>query len=291
MEKLFLKYPTIFYEGLECVDLTKRVKILDQHKNEISLFNPLELKSGLRADHIADAYYEDAEMDWMVYLANEIVDPYYGWYLDEHDFDKYIDQKYGSFEAAIKKIKYYRNNWAQDMSQITVSHYNTNLAWDEKQYWTPIYGQGPNVIGYERKKQNWTMNTNRILQYDIFYSTDAQFSNNEIVDLKVGETLGTGEVITSNLTHLIIQHVQGNTSANVFGPKEIVGESSGATAFTNNMIIVSENISNAQSKYWRPVNHLDWELEQNESKKLLNIIDNNVAFDLSEQLRVTLSED
>lgn len=291
MERLFQKLPTIYYEGLECLDITRRVKIVEEGTKTLSLYNPLEINSGLRPDHIADAYYQDAELDWMIYLANEIVDPYYGWYLDERDFDNYIAEKYGSFEQAIKKIKNFRNNWAQDMGQISVEHYNNNLAWDEKQYWTPVYGQGTRIIGYERKKQDWVMNTNRILSYEVFYSQGTQFTNNEIVDIKVGETVGVGEVITSNDTHLVIQHVFGNTVANTTWTKEIHGETSNTIAFTNNVITVAENISNAQSKYWRAVNHLDWEIETNESKKIMNIIDNNVVFDIAENLRTALKDD
>lgn len=291
MEKLFIKYPTVYYMGLECLDITRRVKISEANKQNISLYNPLEIKSGLRADHIADAYYEDAELDWMIYLANEIIDPYYGWYLDDREFYDYIRSKYGEIEYAIKKIKCFRNNWANDMSQITVSFYNNNLAWDEKPYWNPVYGQGTNIIGYQRKRQDWLMNTNRIVQYEVYYQSGDLFENGEIVDIIDTEPVGRGEVVTSNATHLHVHHVFGNTVANTTWTKEIVGETSKTKVFTNSAKVVAENISNTQSKYWRPVTYLDWEIEQNESKKIMNIIDNQVVFDLSEGIRMRLLEE
>lgn len=290
MEKLFVKYPKIFYGGTECLDLTRRVKIAEEHKDSLSLFNPLEIKAGLRADHIADAYYEDADMDWMIYLANEMVDPYFDWYLDDLDFDKYIVDKYGSIEYAIEKKKFYRNNWATTDEQIPFQFYDNNLAWIEKQYWTPVYGQGAKIIAYKRKEDNWVMNTNRIIKYT-YSQTDALFTPGEIIDLWWGgEVLGGGECITSNSTALVIQHVTGDTNANTTVTKQIRGETSGAVTNTNFSLILKENISLTESKYWTPVSYFDWEVETNEAKKILNVIDAGVAIDMAEELRLKLRE-
>jgi hypothetical protein len=289
MEKYFNKFPTIIYNGSACVDLTRRVAIDPLYKNNVTLFNPLELRSGLRPDIIADAYYEDAEMDWMIYLANDIIDPYFGWYLDELEFNDFINVKYGSLEAAVEKIKYYRNNWANSEAEITPAVYNNHLVWDEKQYWTPNYGNGAQIISYKRKAEDWTMNTNKIIQYDIAANT---YVTDEIVDFKVsGEVVGGGTVVTANDTQLIIQHVSGNVVANSTWTKTIIGETSGTEANTNAYEVLHENITNATAKYWSTVSYYDFEVEQNESKKILSIVDKSVAFDLAELMRTKLKDD
>jgi hypothetical protein len=291
MEKYFNKFPSIYYNGNQCKDITRRVKINEKLKSGISLFNPLEMNAGMRPDHLAEAYYEDPELDWMVYLANEIVDPYFGWYLDEQDFDRYIVDKYGSIENAIEHVKFYRNNWAQDDTHISVGFYENNLPEEEKAYWSPIYGQGARIIEYQRKREDWVQNTNRIIQYETF-GANTVFITGEIVDIIVGgNPVGGGECISSNDTHLIIQHVTGNTIANTTWTKTLLGETSNNASVTSNAsLILSENISNAESKYWRSVSWYDWEIEQNESKKILQVIDQNLVFDLAESMRLALKE-
>lgn len=292
IEKFFNKIPTIYYGGLQCLDLTRRITIEGKQKENVNLFNPLELQAGLRADHISDAYYNDAELDWMLYLANDIVDPYYEWFLDENEFQAYILDKYGSVEYAMKKVKFYRNNWPSDDTQVPVEFYNTNMANYEKQYWSPIYGAGANVIAFERKKQNWVQNTNEVVEYKISLNLSNEFQRGEIVDFYVGlEPVGTGECIEANATHLIVQSTSGNTVANTTYHKVIVGETSGAAANSEASEIRVTVISKLEAKYWDPVTLFDWEVEQNEAKKILNVVDKDIVYDLSEQVREKLREE
>jgi hypothetical protein len=292
MEKFFNKLPSTFYDGIECLDLTRRVKIASNQLQNVNLYNPLELQDGLRADHISEAYYDDAELDWMVYLSNEMIDPYYEWHLSEQDFQAYLNDKYGSVITAMKKIKFYRNNWPSDDRQIPVTFYENTLPYIEKAYWSPVYGAGKNVIAYKRKQQNWVQNTNKVLQYEVTYSGNTQFQRGEIVDLIVAlEPVGTGEVLEANSTMVIIQSVSGNVIANSTWTKTITGETSGANATTNSYYTRYETISPEEVKYWEPITYFDWEVEQNESKKILSIIDRDVVNDLAEQVRIKLRED
>ncbi len=188
MDKLFAKYPTIFYEGLKCVDMTRRVKISSESRRNPNLFYPLTLNAGLRADSLADAYYDDAELDWLIWFSNDIIDTYYEWYLDEFEFNEFIRQKYGTTEFAIKKTVFWRNNWAPDDTELSPSIFNNNIANDAKQYYSAKFGPGTDVISYIRKRADWRVATNKILQYNVTYTTGNSFSNGEILDIKFGNT-------------------------------------------------------------------------------------------------------
>ncbi len=288
MEKLFNKFPKIFYNNTHCIDLSRRIKISNESRRNVNLFYPLELKAGFRCDLLADAYYEDSELDWLIYLSNEIVDPYYGWYLNELEFDAFIHTKYGEMADAVKQTKYYRNNWSNDHTEISPGYYNYTLAYDQKQYYTPTYGPGAKILSYKRKQADWVVNTNQILQYEI--DTDG-FTNGEIIDIKTGGSIvGGGEVITSNSSTVIIQHVSGNTTANSTWTKQLIGESSNTIANTANGSVVYSIISNAESVFWTRVSLYDWEVEQNEAKKHIYVMDANYTLDTANQFRKLMKE-
>lgn len=291
MEKYFQKFPEIYYKNVRTKDLSRRVKISEETRRMPNIFYPLEINSGLRPDVLADAYYEDPEIDWLVYLTNTIVDPYYGWYLNEEEFLEFINDKYGSFETANKLIKYYRNNWFGDDTEISVAYYDNVLPYDLKKYYSPNFGQGSKVMSYSRKKVDWVMNTNKILQYNISLSSNIVFLAGELIDIRyTGEDVGTGEVVFGNTSTIIIKNVSGNTSANTTHTKQIVGETTGAEATADFVYVLQELISNAEARFWEPVTMYEYEVEVNEAKKHLQIIDSQHALEIAEELRQNLKE-
>lgn len=288
MDSYFQKLPVINYNGQACRDISRSARIKPNSKNQISLFHPVEVDAGFRVDNLAEAYYEDPEMDWMIWLANDIIDPYYQWYLSEREFENHILSKYGDYASAQKKIKYYRTNWQKLDENITIQHYEDVLPKEMKKYYTPVFSKNNKIISYVRKQEDWITNTNRIIKFDI---DNGPFQNNEIVDIKyAGNIIGTGEVITSNTSTVFIHHVSGNTTANSSLIREIIGEESGISANTNLSNTIQINISDKEVIYWDAVSWLEWETELNEYNKNLYVINSNYALDLSEIMRLKLKE-
>lgn len=228
-------------------------------------------------------------MDWMIWLANDIVDPYYEWYLSEQEFDAFIQDKYGSYEDAVKKIAFYRTNWFKFDETITPSFHDNTLLPVLKKYYSPVFGNGNKIVSYKRKNEDWFTNTNQIIQYDII--TSNPFAVGELVDLKYnGETIGGGEVLASNTLAVTIQHVSGNTYANTTWTKDIVGESSGIEVTSSNSLTLAKNFDEYEAIYWDSVNYYDLEVEANENRKNLVLINSEYATDISEQIRLKLKE-
>ena len=289
-DRFFQKFPNIVYRNTFCKDLTKRVQIDTSIKGNIDLFYPAEIQAGFRPDQLAEAYYQEETQDWLVYLMNDIVDPYYEWHISEIDFDDFILKKYGNIEAAQETIYFYRNNWYQDDIELPPLTYNEVIFPIWRKYYEPVFGQKNEIIRYRRKREDWVVNTNRILQYTISNS-EVGFTDSEIVDIKYsGEIVGTGTAITSNSTTLIIQHVFGNTSANTTATKEIVGESSGANVTANAVVTLSENFTNTESVFWSNVSYYDIEVEKWEQRKAVDVIHADLANEISEQVRLKLRE-
>ena len=49
-------------------------------------------------------------MVWLIFLANNIVDPYYEWPLTQQMFEDFLISKYGTVAAAQAKILHYKHN-------------------------------------------------------------------------------------------------------------------------------------------------------------------------------------
>jgi len=103
----FNNLPTIQYGSKVARNLITRPKIKDFILGNPTVIYDYVIKDGERPDTIANAYYGDSNFVWLVFLANNIVDPYYDWPLTQNQFKEYIIDKYGSVELAKSTIKHY----------------------------------------------------------------------------------------------------------------------------------------------------------------------------------------
>ena len=110
----FRPFPLINYDikknklPLLLTNVTARYKIRDILKNKVAIYYDYIVKDGDRPDNIAFKYYEDETLDWLIYLVNDIIDPYYDWPLDQDAFNKYIRTLYGSVAGAKGTVFEYR---------------------------------------------------------------------------------------------------------------------------------------------------------------------------------------
>ena len=74
----FTNFPTVDYDikkngkSIKVPNLTVRYKIMEVLKNQRSAYFDYTIHDGVRADMIADQYYGDSSLDWIVYLTNNI---------------------------------------------------------------------------------------------------------------------------------------------------------------------------------------------------------------------------
>lgn len=295
MDKYFQKLPNLYYNNYLVKDISRRAKLVEEPRKSPYTFYPYELKQELRSDQIAEYYYRDPELDWLIYMSNEIIDPYYQWYLNDRQFESLIVEKYGSLEHAQKKIVFYRNNWYNDDTELSVSFYNNTLQQSWKKYYSPIWGPGNKIISYKRKQFDATTNLNRIIEYNISANnTSNGFIAGELVDIKIpgqDATVGTGEVIIANSTILRIKNVDGNTSANSTFNKTIVGETTFANVTVSNADITFQNFTVDEGVFWSPVSYYDYESEINEQKKNIKLVSSSQSLILVDEFQQRMSED
>lgn len=102
----FKPFPTIEYRmpnetrTVSATNIMKRFTVANMLRNSTVTYDEYYIEDGERADVIAYQYYGDQTLDWLIFLCNEIHDPYFEWPLSYEQFNSYIRQKYGSVSTA-----------------------------------------------------------------------------------------------------------------------------------------------------------------------------------------------
>lgn len=106
----FKNFPKIKYFDVLSTNISLRTAFVERLKLNASVFYPYVVKENQTADGLATDYYGAPEYDWLIYLANNIIDPYTQWPKTYLQFESYIIKKYGSLEEAKSQILFYRKN-------------------------------------------------------------------------------------------------------------------------------------------------------------------------------------
>ena len=92
--KYFENFPIIEYEGRRIRDISRRSNFVRAISNNPYLYYPYTVSEGERAEDIAQFYYGSVDYVWLVYMANNIIDPYHEWPMDPQTFNDYLVEKY-----------------------------------------------------------------------------------------------------------------------------------------------------------------------------------------------------
>lgn len=92
--KYFENFPIIEYEGRRVRDISRRSNFVRAVSNNPYLYYPYTVSEGERAEDIAQFYYGSVDYVWLVYMANNIIDPYHEWPMDPQTFNDYLVEKY-----------------------------------------------------------------------------------------------------------------------------------------------------------------------------------------------------
>ena len=285
----FSNFPVISYANNLCLNITERGTILNKVYSDPNLYYLYDIAPSERPDNIADRYYGDAYMSWILYFSNRIADPYYGWYMDDTTFQEYLTKKYGSVINAQSKTAFYRNNWYSNPDGITIDQYNT-LNSDLQKFYKPNYGNdyyGSIPLNYNRVQEDWVVKTNNIVNFAV--NTTSKLNIDEIVDVYYnGSKTGYGQVSFSNSTQVTIQHTNGAVVESISGSCYLVGRESGINIPFTAVTLMSNVIPTLEIAYWSPVTYYDHENEQNEQNKSIKVMNTRYTGQLVSQLKKLL---
>lgn len=129
MSEYFSYFPYVDHDltnigqTVKLTNIMRRFIVRSDLIDRTDIFYEYDVQAGDRPDIIAEKYYGDADLAWIVLHFNNITDPVFGWALFGADFDNYIKGKYGSIPAAQSEVHEYR----QILNEASVKYDGTRV--------------------------------------------------------------------------------------------------------------------------------------------------------------------
>ena len=99
-------------EYLTVKNLFRRNKLRDDLQNVFTVFDKYEIVEGARPDMVAEEFYGDAELDWVVLMTAGIINVRDEWPLSNYRLYQYVEHKYGILE--LNEVRYYETKEIKD---------------------------------------------------------------------------------------------------------------------------------------------------------------------------------
>lgn len=132
----FTKFPRIDYNDSRVVDITRRVLITSETELSTLDYAPYTVADGERPEDIANFYYDDPNLAYLVLLANNIVDPYTDWCKTQYDLEEYIKVQYADQANATGDavLIWSQNNEIDDNIVYYESQFNSDIRISKRSY-------------------------------------------------------------------------------------------------------------------------------------------------------------
>jgi hypothetical protein len=276
----FRKFPITVYRGQQAVNILRRVDFNSNIKNFLTAFYAHTMESDDKIENISFDYYDDVDLDWVLYHVNDIIDPHYDVPLSYNTFDNFIVKKYDSLRRAQREIIHYKNNYESDDSIISTGAYQSLNANIKKYYKAVMSYVG--VAGYERAPIDFVFSTNFILSADIT-NIQGQFIKNEVIT-KNNDSTNIAQVAWISDTGINLQHVRGGFFSE--SNYAIKGERSGATAtvIAASVKKIVDVIPEEEVSFYKPISLYENEEKKNESKRDIYLVDSSYITRINKQL-------
>jgi len=81
------------------INITKRVRFRSYIKENFVNFDFYDVKSGETPEYIANEFYGDPQLHWIILHTNDIIDYYNDWPMTVPQFERYVRSKYDDIDA------------------------------------------------------------------------------------------------------------------------------------------------------------------------------------------------
>ena len=92
-------------EYITVKNLFRRVKLRDDLIDQVTAFEKYEIRQGERPDIVAEEYYDNQDLDWLVLISNNITNVRDQWPLSDNELYNYAVEKYGV--EGLSQVAYY----------------------------------------------------------------------------------------------------------------------------------------------------------------------------------------
>ena len=163
---VFNYYPQLDYNDEKARFILAHGKVVEKYLKDYRTFYNYIIKDEDRADIVAWNQYGDSRLDWIIYLINNIFDPYKDWPMSYTNFISYLEEKY---DQPAYKLQGVSNN-------STIAHY--------------YYSSISSLSEEEKKADIANVNYNMTPEtYDLLYSSNS-YTWNSITESYLPATTG-----------------------------------------------------------------------------------------------------
>jgi len=97
----------------------KKGKLREDLFQDLTVFEKYSIKGDDRPDNVAFEIYDDATLDWVVLMSNNIINIQNEWPLNQQAFESYVLDKYGTTEK-LNEIHHYESNEVKDTNGVII---------------------------------------------------------------------------------------------------------------------------------------------------------------------------
>ncbi len=107
----------------------------------LAFFKKYEIIGDERPDQVADKIYDDPTLDWLVLIANNIINVNDQWPMSQRSFDRYLLDKYGSYQN-INSIRHFESEEVKNTNGVIILKAGTQIEESfELSYYDELLGQ------------------------------------------------------------------------------------------------------------------------------------------------------
>lgn len=107
-------------EYIPVKNLFKRGKLREDIFGNLAIFEKYSIIGDERPDNVANKFYGDSTLDWIVLLSNNILNIQSEWPMTQRTFDKVMLEKYGSYDNLYSGIHHHETEEIKNSLGITV---------------------------------------------------------------------------------------------------------------------------------------------------------------------------
>ena len=98
----FERFPKMIYDIKDngnykvLPDILRRVKQRNAVASGQFIFDTYDVRNGEKPEDIAYKWFGDAQLHWVILMTNDVTDRYYGWPMNDAQFEEFIADKYSN---------------------------------------------------------------------------------------------------------------------------------------------------------------------------------------------------
>lgn len=202
----FEKFPKTVYtldeykSGQIVTDILRRTKFVEQLVQNFAFFDEYDVQDGDTPEIVADLFYNNPQLHWIILHANEIIDPRFEWPIDEYNLYRLTSAKYNSAEA----IHHYENNSGNIINGVL--NISSSSEYDNFFVGNVIINNTNNGIGFVSSKSNTSSLTITV--------TSGGFQSGDVIVLSLNANVSANISQTSTLTGTPITNFQYESELN-----------------------------------------------------------------------------